>query len=201
MTRIVAGAAGGLRLATPPGAGTRPTSERVREALFARLDHLGVLPGARVLDLYAGSGALGLEAGSRGAAQVLLVERSRPVVAVARRNAAQVSAAVEAAGGRLAVGVRADPVARLLAGPPPDGPFDVALLDPPYDLGEPLLAQDLARLCSGGWLTGGAVVVVERSSRSAEPAWPAGLVPSDDRRYGETVLWFAEASMNGSGSS
>lgn len=201
MTRVVAGAAGGLRLATPPGAGTRPTSERVREALFSRLDHLGVVAGARVLDLYAGSGALGLEAGSRGATGVLLVEQARPVAAIARRNGAAVAAAVRAGGGTLEFAVRAEPVARVLAGGPAGTAYDLVLLDPPYALAEDALAEDLAALVAHGWLAAEAVVVVERSSRAPEPRWPAhtaaeaGLAPVADRRYGETTLWFAESHV------
>lgn len=211
MTRIVAGAAGGRRLATPAGGGTRPTSERVREALFSRLDHLGVVAGARVLDLYAGSGALGLEAASRGASVVLLVEQSRSVAAVARRNAAEVAAAVEAAGGAVTVSVRAEPVARVLAGSPsgssagsPGSPgrlgpapattYDLVLLDPPYDLSEAALATDLERLVTSGWLAAEAIVVVERSVRSPEPSWPPGWVRFAERRYGETRLWYAEGA-------
>lgn len=192
MTRIIAGVAGGTRLATPPGAGTRPTSERVREGLFSRLDHLGVLPGARVLDLYAGSGALGLEAASRGATYVVLVEAARPVVSVARRNVATVRAGLAASLGDRPVdlAVRAEPVARVLAGAP-DAPYDVVLLDPPYDLADAALAADLAALADG-WLAPEAVVVVERSVRSPEPGWPPGLARFADRRYGETVVWLAE---------
>lgn len=197
MTRIVAGAAGGRSLATPPGDRTRPTSERVREALFSRLDHLGVLPNARVLDLYAGSGALGLEAASRGAADVVLVEASRAVAQLARRNAEQVRAAVRADGRELVVAVRPEPVARVLAESPPATPYDVVLLDPPYDLDEASLAADLAALAAPGWLAPDAVVVVERSSRTPQPDWPAGLAGFAERRYGETRLWYAEPAPNG----
>ena len=88
MTRIIAGSAGGRTLRTPPGAGTRPTSDRVREAIFSALQARDALSGARVLDLYAGSGALGLEAASRGAASVLLVESDARAVSVIRDNIA-----------------------------------------------------------------------------------------------------------------
>ena len=149
MTRIVAGAAGGQRLATPPGAGTRPTSERVREALFSSLEHRGVMRGAHVLDLYAGSGAWGLEALSRGAADVVLVESVRPVAQVARRNARQVSAAVAGADAGSVV-VRAEPVLRYLRSADPahhvDGQgFDLVFIDPPYDLDESELGGEEAR--------------------------------------------------------
>ncbi len=188
MTRIIGGVAGGRRLQTPVGPRTRPTSDRVREALFSRLDHLDVLAGARVLDLYAGSGALGLEAASRGAAAVTLVESDRRAAAVARANAAVVA--------RPGVLVREDTVERvLLGGPrPPGSPgMDLVLLDPPYDLTEDALADVLALLLAHGWLAPDALVVVERSSRTPEPRWPAGLGPAQERRYGETRVWFADA--------
>ena len=186
MTRIISGRAGGLRLQTPAGAGTRPTSDRVREALFSRLEHLDVLSGARVLDLYAGSGALGLEAASRGARSVLLVDADRNAAKVARGNAAVV--------GLPGVVVREDTVERvLLAGPGGGGRVDLVLLDPPYDLSEDALGDVLALLVGHGWLAPEALVVVERSSRSPEPRWSEGLAPAGERRYGETRMWFADA--------
>lgn len=195
MTRIIAGAAGGLRLATPAGAGTRPTSDRVREALFSRLEHLDAIAGARVLDLYAGSGALGLEALSRGAANVVLVESARRAADLARRNGRLVERATGGSDGGATrrVQVRAEPVLRYLDGTP--SPVDLAFLDPPYDLSETELARALAALAPH--LNPGALVVVERSTRSPEPGWPAGgaagLRRSDARRYGETCVWFAES--------
>ncbi len=181
MTRIVAGSAGGRTLQVP-ARGTRPTSERVREALFSRLEHLDVVAGAHVLDLYAGSGALGLEAASRGAAAVTLVESSKPAADVCRHNAA-----VLGLGSR--VTVVGDRVERFVDRVPP-APWRLVLLDPPYDVGEETLAGVLAGLV--GRLEEGAAVVVERSTRSPEPTWPAGLTRFDQRRYGETTLWLAE---------
>lgn len=181
MTRIVAGSAGGRTLQVPPR-GTRPTSERVREALFSRLEHLGAVEGAHVLDLYAGSGALGLEAASRGAASVTLVESARDAAEVCRRNAAALGLARHVT----VVGDRAE---RFIGRIPPT-PWRLVLADPPYDVGEEALAAVLAGLV--GRLDDGAVVVVERSTRSAEPGWSAGLVRFDERRYGETRIWFAE---------
>lgn len=183
MTRIVSGTAGGRTLQVPAG-GTRPTSDRVREALFSRLEHLGVVAGARVLDLYAGSGALGLEAASRGAADVVLVESAKPAAQVCRRNA-------------VTLGLDAQVVPRRVQAylaDPPAAPADLVLLDPPYDTGEPDLAEVLAALTPH--LAPDAVVVVERSVRNAEPGWPAGLTRTDERRYGETVLWFAEPTAS-----
>jgi 16S rRNA (guanine966-N2)-methyltransferase len=183
VTRIVAGTARGRVLHVPRGAATRPTSDRVREALFSRLDHEGAVEGARVLDLFAGSGALGLEAASRGAAHVLLVDSAAAAVAACRRNVSAL--------GLGGVEVRRSTAAALLTSPLAL-PYDVVLLDPPYDLPESELTAALDALVEGGWLAEPAVVVVERSARSPEPAWPDGLLRFDDRRYGETRLWFAE---------
>jgi 16S rRNA (guanine966-N2)-methyltransferase len=182
MTRIISGRAGGLRLQTPPGSGTRPTSDRVREALFSRLEHLDALDGAAVLDLYAGSGALGLEAASRGAVSAVLVESDRAAAAVARRNAEQT--------GMPGVTVRAATVERTLA-TAPEAPVDLVFIDPPYDIGEDVLERVLTALVEQRWLSEDALVVVERSSRSPEPRWPAGLQAEGERRYGETRIWFA----------
>ena len=182
MTRIISGRVGGLRLQTPAGSGTRPTSDRVREALFSRLEHLDVLEGAAVLDLYAGSGALGLEAASRGASTVLLVESDRAAAVVARRNAALT--------GIPGITVRAATVERTLATAPPTA-FDLVFIDPPYDIGEEVLEAVLIALVQQGWLSADALLVVERSSRSPEPRWPAGLEAEGERRYGETRIWFA----------
>jgi 16S rRNA (guanine966-N2)-methyltransferase len=185
MTRIVSGSAGGRRLSTPTGAGTRPTSDRVREALFSRLDHLDVLSGARVLDLYAGSGALAFEAISRGAAHALLVESDRGAAAVARRNA-------HSLGWSAVVEIRVDTVEKVLLGGP-SHPADLVCLDPPYDLPDDRLADVLALLVGHRWLAPEALVVVERSSRSPQPTWPVGLAEAGERRYGETKVWFADA--------
>jgi 16S rRNA (guanine966-N2)-methyltransferase len=186
MTRIISGLAGGRRISTPPGSGTRPTSDRVREALFSRLEHLDVVHQAKVLDLYAGSGALGLEAASRGAASVLLVESEWAAVAVLRKNITGL--------GLPGVAVRADTVERvLLAGPASDDErCDLVLADPPYDVTEEVLADVLALLVTHRWLSEDAFVVVERSARSPEPRWPRGLDGAGERRYGDTKMWFAD---------
>lgn len=183
MTRIVAGAARGRTLVVPRGDATRPTSDRVREALFSRLDHEGAVSGARVLDLYSGSGGLGLEAASRGAEEVWLVESAKPALAACRRNVSELSlpgVRVVASTVECALGVASD------------DPFDLVLMDPPYPLEEDALAGVLALLVDNGWLAERAVVVVERSARGAEPSWPEGLRRFDERRYGETRIWFAE---------
>ncbi|NHN54468.1 16S rRNA (guanine(966)-N(2))-methyltransferase RsmD [Calidifontibacter sp. DB0510] len=181
MTRIIAGTAGGRRIATPPGSGTRPTSDRVRESLFARLQFLEAIEDATVLDLYAGSGALGLEAASRGASRVVLVERDRRAADVCRRNARELALPQ--------VEVRAEKVERFLEGD--GGPaYDLVFLDPPYDLADHTLAAVLERLV--GRLAEDAVVIVERSSRSPEPVWPVGIEVLGPRAYGETTIWYAE---------
>lgn len=182
VTRIISGRAGGLRLATPAGSGTRPTSDRVREALFSRLEHLEVLVGARVVDLYAGSGALGLEAASRGAATVLLVESDKAAAKVTQQNARAL--------GIPGITVRHATVQRALSAAPAQ-PQTLVFLDPPYELGEEELAADLVALVEQAWLDPEALVVVERSSRSPEPAWPQELEREGERRYGETKIWFA----------
>ena len=188
MTRIISGLAGGRRIHTPPGSGTRPTSDRVREALFSRLEHLDAVHHAKVLDLYAGSGALGLEAASRGATSVLLVESDWAAVAVIRKNIADLDLpGVE-------VGVRADTVERaLLSGPASEKALsDLVLVDPPYDVTEEALGDVLTLLVTHGWLSPEALVVVERSARSPEPRWPPGFQGAGERRYGETKMWFAD---------
>jgi len=188
MTRIISGLAGGRRIHTPPGSGTRPTSDRVREALFSRLEHLDVVHHAKVLDLYAGSGALGLEAASRGAASVLLVESEWAAVAVIRNNIAELGLP------GVSFGVRAEAVERaLLSGPSSENArCDLVLADPPYDVTEEALADVLTLLVTHKWLSEDAFVVVERSARSPEPRWPQGLEGAGERRYGDTKMWFAD---------
>lgn len=183
MTRVIAGTAGGRRLAVPPGARTRPTSDRTREALFSAVESMrGALQGARVLDLYAGSGAVGLEALSRGAAAALLVEADARALRTLRANVRAL--------GLLGARVAAEKVERALAGPP-DGPaYDVVFADPPYALADAVVETVLRALVDQGWLATDAVVVVERASRSEPLRWPAGLLGVRERRYGEGTLWY-----------
>lgn len=183
MTRIIAGSAGGRRLLTPPGSGTRPTSDRVREAVFGRLEHLDAIGGSHVVDLYAGSGALGLEAVSRGAVSALLVESDRKAAATIDKNIRHL--------GLTGVQVRACAV-RAVVDAPLSPRADLLFVDPPYAVEDELLAGVLAELVEHGSLAVDAVLVVERSSRSAEPVWPAGVELIGPRRYGETTCWFAE---------
>jgi 16S rRNA (guanine966-N2)-methyltransferase len=178
MTRLIAGTAGGRRLRVPP-AGVRPTGDRAREGLFNSLGSLLDVDGARVLDLYAGSGALGLEALSRGAAEVVLVESAPRVLPVLRANLA----AVGLPGGRVVAGS----VPTVVRGPAP-ARFDLVLADPPYATPADDVVDVLRALVAGGWLASGAVVVVERSSRESPWEWPTPLAGLRDRRYGEAVL-------------
>jgi 16S rRNA (guanine966-N2)-methyltransferase len=181
MTRIVGGTAGGRRLAVPPGRGVRPTSDRAREALFGTLGTLLDLNEARVLDLYAGSGAVGLEAISRGARYAMLIEADTRAAAVARANTA-------ALGLDDRVEVVRERVDRVLAVTPPE-PYQLAFADPPYSLPEIDVERTL-RALADGWLVAGGIVVVERSSRGVGPSWPPSLEPVKQRRYGEGTLWY-----------
>jgi 16S rRNA (guanine966-N2)-methyltransferase len=186
VTRIVAGRYGGRRLATPDGRDTRPTADRVREALFNALHAMTTLDGARFADLYAGSGAVGLEAVSRGASHVLLVEAGAKAARAARAN-------IAALGAGAVVTLTTAKVERVSAAPP-ERPYDVVFLDPPYDLDDAALAGVLAGLAAHGWLAPGAVLAVERATRSPEPVWPTGVEAGRARRYGETTLWYGRRS-------
>ncbi|WP_249521959.1 16S rRNA (guanine(966)-N(2))-methyltransferase RsmD [Microbacterium sp. ER1] len=184
MTRIIAGTARGTRLDVP-GAGTRPTSDRVRESLFGALESLDAIGDARVLDLYAGSGALGLEALSRGARSADLVERGRQAAAVVRRNAAAVAKASGTANARVQ-----EATVRAFLGRA-SGPYDLVFTDPPYDIDDEAMDGDLAALAP--LLSDDAVVVVERARRSAAPDFAAaGLRVFREKTYGDTTLWWAE---------
>ena len=184
MTRIISGFAGSLTLAVP-NTGTRPTSDRVREAIFSALDARGLLEGARVVDLYAGTGSLGLEAASRGAAAVVLVEKGPQAVKACRANAALLLRA-KPKGSTLAIDTSGQAVDAFLA--PSRDSWDVVFLDPPYDLGEAELAHTLELLAPR--LAPDATVVLERSSRSPEPVWPHGIELERRKDYGDTTLWW-----------
>jgi 16S rRNA (guanine(966)-N(2))-methyltransferase RsmD len=187
VTRIVAGTLGGRRIAAPPGGGTRPTSDRVREALFSAVEASLDLTGARVADLYAGSGAVGLEAVSRGAGHVLLVESDARAARVVRENIALLRAAPTA---RLVNGK----VSTVLAGGPEGGPYDLVFADPPYAVPDREVTAVLTALVGGGWLAPDALVVVERASRSGPVEWVEGITAERSRRYGETTLWYGRRS-------
>jgi 16S rRNA (guanine966-N2)-methyltransferase len=204
VARVIAGEAGGRRLAVPDGRDTRPTSDRAREGLFATISSIaGPLAGARVLDLYAGSGAVGLEALSRGAEHVLLVEHGARAARVIRQNIEVI--------GLPGAAVIADRVERVLArGPAPaggqvgtapaggqdgtaQGRYDVVFADPPYALADAEVSRILILLAEQGWLAPGALVIVERATRSGPVTWPDGFVPDRARRYGEATFWYGHA--------
>jgi 16S rRNA (guanine966-N2)-methyltransferase len=188
MTRVIAGAARGRRLAVPPGNGTRPTSDRAREGLFSTWESLrrGTLHGARVLDLFGGSGAVALEAVSRGAAHALIVEADPKAVKVIRENVR----ALNLPGAE----VRSGKAERIIVAEPPRDPYDLVFLDPPYAVEEAAVREILITLADGGWIAAGAVVTVERSTRSGDFSWPEGYEAVRERRYGEGVLWYGRAA-------
>ena len=186
MTRIIGGTAGGRRLATPTGPTTRPTTDRVREALFSSIEAwCGSLSGLRFLDLYAGSGAVGLEAWSRGAGVVTLVESDRRTARLIRDNAGSL--------GFPKAEVVCATVSSTLARPPA-APYDIVFLDPPYPLADAVVVEELTLLATRTWLVPGAMVVVERSARSPQPIWPGGIRRGRSKRYGETMLWYGHAA-------
>ncbi|HEX2315540.1 MAG TPA: 16S rRNA (guanine(966)-N(2))-methyltransferase RsmD [Thermomonospora sp.] len=186
MTRVIAGSAGGRRLAVPPGRDTRPTSDRAREGLFATIGALlGPLDGLRAADLFAGSGAVGLEALSRGAAHALLVESHPRAVKVIRQNIA----ALGLPGAELV----ADRAERLVRRPPAE-PYDLIFLDPPYALADAAVTALLEALREHGWAAPDALVAVERAARGPALRWPEGYTAERDRRYGEAVFWYGRAN-------
>ncbi|MEV6050641.1 16S rRNA (guanine(966)-N(2))-methyltransferase RsmD [Streptomyces sp. NPDC052107] len=188
MTRVIAGRAGGRRLSVPPGTGTRPTSDRAREGLFSTWQSLlgGPLDGERVLDLYAGSGAVGLEALSRGASHTLLVEADVRAARVVRENVRRL--------GLPGAEVRAGKAEQVIKTAPPAEPYDLVFLDPPYVVTDHDLREILLTLRSGGWLTKDALVTVERSTRGGAFQWPDGFEAIRSRRYGEGTFWYGRAA-------
>nr|NLD41727.1 16S rRNA (guanine(966)-N(2))-methyltransferase RsmD [Actinomycetales bacterium] len=189
MSRIISGEFRGRTLAVPKS-GTRPTSDRVREAIFSALDSRDAIRGARVLDLYAGSGALGFEALSRGAAHLTSVDAARPAASVIRANAHLLGVRPTVITAKTAT-ILAAGISRVSG-----APFGLVFLDPPYGHA---VDGDLAALADGDWLTEGALVVVEGAARSPSPAFPARLGEPTEKRYGDTVVWFAQARDLGGG--
>jgi 16S rRNA (guanine(966)-N(2))-methyltransferase RsmD len=167
------------------GSGTRPTTDRVRESLFNVLDARMELAGAVVLDLYAGSGALGIEALSRGAVSATFVESDRRAAAVITQNLAAL--------GITGATVRSAAVATVVAGGT-TRPVDLVFADPPYDVSAADLELVLATLVDRGWVAHGAIAVVERAASGPMLTWPAGWIPGRDRRYGTTRLEFGEVA-------
>jgi 16S rRNA (guanine966-N2)-methyltransferase len=186
VTRIIGGTAGGRRLRAPRGPATRPTADRVREALFSTLEStLGSLRGLRVLDVYAGSGAVGLEAVSRGAAAVTLVEQDRAVAELIRSNVRDT--------GLTDVTVLHLRAERLAATASSGGTFDVAFFDPPYTVSSEDLGVVIADLHAAGWFSPDALLVVERPGRAGWE-WPQGVAAVRSRRYGDTMLFYGRVA-------
>jgi 16S rRNA (guanine966-N2)-methyltransferase len=167
----------------PDGDHVRPTKDIAREAMFSALDARGALEEATVLDLYAGTGALAIEAVSRGAAAAVVVERDRSALEAIRAN-------LEVLSGAGAVEVVARDVVRYLAaGPPPAAPFDLVFVDPPYETADERITEVLATLAAPGWLGPDAIVSVERPHRHPVVA-PPGLTSGWERTFGDTLLTF-----------
>jgi 16S rRNA (guanine966-N2)-methyltransferase len=179
MTRIIAGAWGGRRIQTPKGDGTRPTSDRVREAMFSSLaSELGSFDDLVVLDLFAGSGALGLEALSRGAAHAVFVEASSQAASVVQRNLRDLGAKGSVERSKAERWVEDDAA----------DVFDLVFVDPPYALP----TADVARLVGAvkqSCATPDTLFVVERATRDPF-TWPEGIDPLRSKKYGETTLWY-----------
>ena len=192
MSRIISGAAGGVRLVSVPGDNTRPTTGRVKESLFSKLESYDIIRGARVLDAFGGSGALGCEALSRGAASVTLLDTYPKAVAVIRKNVAAVEKAMSRTGSSGATGsaARVQQSQALTYVKSASGPWDLVFVDPPYAMPNEQVSELLEALTPK--LAEGAVVVVERSSRDAEPVWGEGLYCFSTRQHGETVLYYVE---------
>jgi 16S rRNA (guanine966-N2)-methyltransferase len=184
VTRIVAGVAGGRRLKVPPK-GTRPTSERVREALFSSLEAMMDLEGVKVLDLYAGSGALGFEALSRGAGHATFVESDRRAAEVLKANAKELGFGNTVVANRTAEAYVTGEGEK----------FDVVFADPPYAVTDDELEKVLHGLAHR--LAEDAVLIVERASRSNEPGWPDQVEPLRAKRYGDTVVYWGQVRSDG----
>ncbi|MBA0124849.1 16S rRNA (guanine(966)-N(2))-methyltransferase RsmD [Haloechinothrix sp. YIM 98757] len=181
MTRIVAGTAGGRRLRVPQR-GTRPTTERVREALFNALDAADEVVGTRVLDLYAGSGALGLEALSRGAVDACFVESNRAAAGILRRNVDEVGL-----GGTIRHGTVEATLSQ-----PADKAVDLVLVDPPYAVTDAQLRVEMQAMADNGWVADGALVIIERAPPDGEQCWPEGFHLARVQRYSDTTVYWAE---------
>jgi 16S rRNA (guanine966-N2)-methyltransferase len=180
VSRIISGLAGSIKLKTAAKS-TRPTSDRVKESLFAKLENLDVLEGAKVLDLYAGSGALGLEAASRGAAEVILVEKDKAAAEVIKENIRLVSKALDQ---QILITLQHKEVKKFLG--QLAASYDLVFIDPPYELANSELSENLLLLSQN--LSPNALVVVERSSRSEAFEIPAGFSNLEKKIYGDTAV-------------
>jgi 16S rRNA (guanine966-N2)-methyltransferase len=186
VTRIISGRAKSLRLAIPRGA-TRPTSERVREAMFSAIEHGMDIDGARVLDLYAGSGALGFEALSRGARSLVAVESAQAAITTLRANGQAIRALLDPG---VSIDIVKAPARTFCRNLTPAQAFDLVVMDPPYEVGNEEVVDCLVDLTR--CLTEEALVVVERSKRSAPPAWPGELTCVSEKTYGDTAVYFLQ---------
>jgi 16S rRNA (guanine(966)-N(2))-methyltransferase RsmD len=182
--RVIAGSAGGRKLVAPKS-GARPTTDRLKEALFSSLGP-ELVRDATVLDLYAGSGALAIEALSRGAATAVLVDRDATAAAAIHAN-------LETTGFAAVARVQRVEVARFVTAPVHDGPFDLVFLDPPYDVPSTEVEAVLGALAAAGQLTTGGTVVLERPKSGEPVTLPAGWTIEKERAYGDTLLVVANA--------
>ncbi len=186
MTRIIAGAIGSLQL-KPAAKATRPTSDRVKESLFAKLDAMGAIEGAKVLDLFAGTGALGLESASRGADSVTLIERDRKAFELLTQNVNSAKSALERQGLDSDISPKNVSAQRFLSDAQAE--FDLVFLDPPYEIEQAALKQVFEAL--SGCLKQDALLVFERSSR-VEFDLPSSFRLIVEKSFGDTVVMFIE---------
>lgn len=191
MPRVIAGSLGGRTIPGSVGKGTRPTADRVREAIFSRLDGWDAIDGAHVLDLFAGTGALGIEALSRGAERALFSEAHSGSARQIQRSLREL-ALTDRAEVRTA---RAEQVAQELDRDP-SAAYSLVFLDPPYDYATAALEALLRSLASA--LHPDAVIVIERSSRSVPVTWPEGFLDDGVKSYGETVIQYGGVDQPGS---
>ncbi len=171
-----------------PAKSTRPTSDRVRESIFSRIDARGIVEGAAALDLYAGTGALGLEALSRGAISAVLVESNRQAAAVCEVNCKKVDKNLFAEGVDVRIKVVIQPVNTFLTTGEAAPTFDLVFIDPPYDVTNDEVTENLQNLL--GWLKPDATIILERSSRTEVPTLPTGLVLDETKSYGDTAVYW-----------
>ena len=191
--RVISGRFKGVALTTPK-AGTRPTTDRTKEAIFSHLDSWGVLDDARVLDLFAGTGALGIEALSRGARELVAVESSAPAAALIAQTltALKHNRSWEHGMSARVVKARAEKYAACASAV---APFDVIFIDPPYAFTTEACNRLLADLVVSGLAVPHTVIVLERSTRSDDPTPPEGWQVTDRRDYGETAVHYIEAAV------